>query len=237
MQQQSFDSLCYDHNKPDSKKLDLLTSAVASTSRTSTPKLPHDVKPSSHSGELKTSTPPNSKPGHRRSVSAGAPLIFSGGGNNSGSSPTLLPSGNIYPSGKILRPGLPSRGPNRTDVLGSGTGNYGRGNIVRGSGGNPVSASAPLLTVKRVMSGSDPEEVKRVGNELYRSGNFVEALGLYDRAVSMSPGNAAYRSNRAAALTALGRFVEAVRDCDEAVKLDPGYARAHKRLASLYLRY
>lgn len=236
MQQPGFDSLCSDHNKSDSKQLDLGGSAGSLTTRTAAPKLPNDGKPASRSAELAAAAK-SPRPGHRRSVSAGAPLIFSGSSNAASSSPTLLPSGNICPSGKILRPGLPTRGPpNRTDVLGSGTGNYGRGSIVRG--GNPVSAGAPTLTVKRAMSsGSDPEEVKRVGNELYRSGSFAEALALYDRAVAMSPGNAAYRSNRAAALTALGRLGEAARDCDEAVKLDPAYARAHKRLASLYLRY
>ncbi|KAK7324684.1 hypothetical protein VNO77_28438 [Canavalia gladiata] len=187
-------------------------------------------KPANHSGELPAAAR-SSRPGHRRSVSAGAPLIYSGGA-------TLLPSGNICPSGKILKPALPSRGPNRTDVLGSGTVNYGRGSIMRGSSGiNPVPAGASPLTVKRAMNGSDPEEVKRVGNELYRSGNFAEALALYDRAVAISPGNAACRSNRAAALTALGRLGEAARECHEAVKLDPAYARAHKRLASLYLRF
>ncbi|KAG4968845.1 hypothetical protein JHK87_034496 [Glycine soja] len=171
------------------------------------------------------------RPGHRRSVSAGAPLIYSGGA-------TLLPSGNICPSGKILKPGLPSRGPNRTDVLGSGTVNYGRGSIVRGVSGNiPVPVGALPPTVKRALSGSDPEELKRAGNELYRGGNFAEALALYDRAIAISPGNAACRSNRAAALTALGRLAEAARECLEAVKLDLAYARAHKRLASLYLRF
>ncbi|XP_047153397.1 inactive TPR repeat-containing thioredoxin TTL3-like [Vigna umbellata] len=177
-----------------------------------------------------------SRPGHRRSVSAGAPLIYSGGGSS------LLPSGNICPSGKILKPVLPSRGPNRTDVLGSGTVNYGRGSIMRGGSGTyPVPVAVPTasspLTVKRALGGSDPEELKRVGNELYRSGNFLEALTLYDRAVAISPGNAACRSNRSAALTALGRLGEAVRECHEAVKLDPAYARAHKRLASLCLRF
>ena len=171
------------------------------------------------------------RPCHRRSVSAGAPLIYAGGA-------TLLPSGNICPSGKILKPGLPSRGPNRTDVLGSGTVNYGRGSIVRGGSGNiPVPAAAPPLTVKRAMSGSDPEEVKRAGNELYRGGNFVEALAMYDRAVAISPGNAACRSNRAAALTGLGRLGESVRECEVAVRLDPNYGRAHQRLASLFLRW
>lgn len=123
----------------------------------------------------------------------------------------------------------------------------GGGKLSNGGGGddglcgNPVGAGASvsstgLMMVKRAMGGSDPEEVKRVGNELYKNGNFVDALALYDRAVAMSPGNAAYRSNRAAALVALGRLGEAARECDEAVKLDPSYARAHKRLASLYLR-
>lgn len=133
-------------------------------------------------------------------------------------------------------------------MLGSGTVNYGRGSIMRGGsklsngggddglGGNPVGAGV-ATGLKRAMGGSDPEEVKRVGNELYKHGNFVEALALYDRAVAISPGNAAYRSNRAAALTALGRLGEAARECDEAVRLDPSYARAHKRLASLYLRF
>lgn len=91
-------------------------------------------------------------------------------------------------------------------------------------------------SVKSAMRCSDPEEVKRVGNEMYRNGKFAEALVLYDRAVALSPGNAVCRSNRAAALMELGRLSEAAMDCEEAVKLDPAYARAHKRLASLYLR-
>ncbi|KAL0555013.1 hypothetical protein IC582_008944 [Cucumis melo] len=86
------------------------------------------------------------------------------------------------------------------------------------------------------MASSDSEEVKRAANELYRRGSFVEALSLYDRAISLFPENAAYRSNRAAALTALGRLGEAVRECEEAVRLDLGYGRAHQRLAALYLR-
>ncbi|KAJ1424589.1 Thioredoxin-like superfamily [Sesbania bispinosa] len=207
MQQSGFDSLCCDHNsnKPDSKQLDLVSPVASIASRTAAPKLPHDGKPFSCSGELAAAAR-TSKPGHRRSVSAGAPLIYSGGPN--------------------------------VAAAASGTGNYGRGSIVRGSGGNSsVSAGAPNTVKRAAMGGSDPEEVKRIGNELYRSGNFAEALALYDRAVAMSPGNAACRSNRAAALTALGRLGEAARDCDEAVKLDPAYARAHKRLASLYLRF
>lgn len=84
--------------------------------------------------------------------------------------------------------------------------------------------------------GLDWEECKKAGNELYRKGDFVEALLLYDRAIGISPENAACRSNRAAALTMVGRLGEAVAECEEAVRLDPNYGRAHQRLASLYLR-
>lgn len=239
-----------------------------------------DGTSNSHSGELcgSTETSPsaaesfrsvaatrNSKPGHRRSSSAGSPLIYSGrsfncnsnGGSVGGgatsipsnTTPNSLPSGNICPSGKIMKSTMVCRGSSRTDVLGSGTGNYGHGSIMRGNaklGGGGTNGDATLTgniqfaaelgMGKRAAASSDPEEVKKAGNELYRRGNFVEALLLYDRAVSISPDNAAYRSNRAAALTALGRLGEAVRECEEAVRLEPGYGRAHQRLASLYLR-
>ncbi|XP_028761734.1 inactive TPR repeat-containing thioredoxin TTL3 [Neltuma alba] len=252
------------------------SSSGSVTGRSNAPKLPRrpDGKPNHHSGELtgyfdtspnaseslrSASAASNSRPGHRRSVSAGAPLLYSGGShsspgsNNCSNSATsgsnLFPTGNICPSGKILKSGMVSRASNRTDVLGSGTANYGHGNIMRG--GTKLSNSGHVVDdsgagnsqlggasggVRRAMSGSDPEEMKRTGNELYRRGNFVEALSLYDRAISISPNNAAYRSNRAAALTALGRLAEAAKECEEAVKLEPNYARAHQRLASLCLR-
>lgn len=253
------------------------SSSGSVSGRSNAPKLPRrpDGKPSHHSGELTGyfDTSPNasdslrsaaamrnSKPGHRRSVSAGAPLIYSGGSfcsitgnsncsNSATSGTNLFPAGNICPTGKILKSGMASRASNRTDVLGSGAANYGHGNIMRG--GTKLSNAGHVVdenvagnshlggvsgVVKRATGGPDPEELKKTGNELYRSGNFVEALSLYDRAISISPNNAAYRSNRAAALTALGRLAEAARECEEAVKLDPGYARAHRRLASLCLR-
>ncbi|XP_022740331.1 inactive TPR repeat-containing thioredoxin TTL3-like [Durio zibethinus] len=197
-----------------------------------------------NSGELSETSPSvlgsaptnrNLRPGHRRSVSAGPPLIYSGSslsGTTSSSSPSacsnpsttnILPSGNICPSGKILKTKA-SRTSNKTDTLGDGKGNYGHGSIMRGGGGAKLG------------SASDPEEMKKAGNEMYKRGNFVEALTLYDKAISISPENSAYRSNRAAALTAVGRLGEAVRECEEAVRLDPGYCRAHQRLSSLYLR-
>ena len=87
------------------------------------------------------------------------------------------------------------------------------------------------------MNSPNPEEVKRLGNEMFKKGCFSEALKFYDRALELSPSNATYRSNRAAALSGLGRIAEAVVECEHAIKLDPNFARAHHRLATLLLRY
>ncbi|CAA0816342.1 TPR repeat-containing thioredoxin TTL1 [Striga hermonthica] len=54
-------------------------------------------------------------------------------------------------------------------------------------------------------------------------------------AISISPANAAYHFNRAAALTGLRRLFEAVRAYEEAIRLEPGYVKAHHRLGSLFL--
>ncbi|KAK7272578.1 hypothetical protein RJT34_29265 [Clitoria ternatea] len=172
------------------------------------------------------------KPGHARSDSGSAPVT----------SPAMnvLPTGNICPSGKILKTGMAVNRTSRSDVLGSGLGNYGHGSIMRGGGvkgevGGVRSGNSNEMVKKGVQS-ADPEELKRAGNEHYKRGHFSDALSLYDRAIALSPASASYRSNRAAALTGLGRLGEAVRECEEAVRLDPNYGRAHQRLASLFLR-
>lgn len=82
----------------------------------------------------------------------------------------------------------------------------------------------------------DPESLKIMGNEDYKNGRFAEALALYEAAISIDPNKASYRSNKSAALTALGRLLEAVFECREAIRIEPHYHRAHHRLASLYLR-
>lgn len=138
--------------------------------------------------------------------------------------------------------------PAKPDVLGSGSGNYGHGSIMRGglaskpgSENGPPSYSRGLMVggepVKKMglRSSNDPEELKRMGNDFYKNGNFAEALSRYEKAIAMSPSNAAYHFNRAAALMGLRRFVEAVRECEEAIRLEPGYVKAHHRLGSLLL--
>ncbi|KAI5020694.1 TPR repeat-containing thioredoxin TTL1-like [Hordeum vulgare subsp. vulgare] len=198
----------------------------------------------SHSGELAAesgSNPPR-PPGHRRSGSG--PLIFSGGSGSSGggggggggstaSSPLInaLPTGNICSSGRVAPAPAAPRPRARPDVLGSGTGHYGHGSIMRGgmapAWSNGVDAAPP----------DSLQEVTRAGNELYKQGRYGDALRHYDRALALCPDSAACRGNRAAALTGLGRLTEALRDCEEAVRLDPASGRAHGRLAALCLRF
>jgi tetratricopeptide (TPR) repeat protein len=111
--------------------------------------------------------------------------------------------------------------------------------------GNVVKSSYRERTPNKEQSGSlcraistrmDPESLKIMGNEDYKNGRFAEALALYEAAISIDPDKASYRSNKSAALTALGRLLEAVFECREAIRIDPRYHRAHHRLASLYLR-
>ncbi|XP_057454360.1 TPR repeat-containing thioredoxin TTL1-like [Lotus japonicus] len=239
-------------NKPDFRELDLGSPvsplrtrgpAAASSSSGSSGSFSGGRNPvprRSDSGELSGSsenspTAKGSKLGHARSDSGSAPPpLF-----QSVTSPVMnvLPTGNICPSGRILKTGMaaPSR-TSRTDVLGSGTTNYGHGSIMRGGGGGGTTTVAVSDPLKRGVQSMDPEELKKAGNEHYKKGHFADALSFYDRAIALSPASPAYRSNRAAALTGLKRLVEAVRECEEAVRLDPNYSRAHQRLASLFLR-
>lgn len=212
----------------------------------------------SHSGELLScsvesspSAARNSNPGHTRTASGGThQLIYSSGGSVNSPAVNVLPTGNICPTGRVLKTGMACRS-TKTDVLGSGAGNYGHGSIMRGgpsskpsltTDSGPINYSRGFMvggeSVKRTgtYNNDDAEEFKRMGNENYRKGNFAEALGFYSKAIAISPGNTPYHFNRAAALIGLGRLAEAVRECEEAIKLDPGYVRAHHRLGSLLLR-
>ncbi|CAH1449972.1 unnamed protein product [Lactuca virosa] len=222
--------------------------------------------PNNHSGELSVDSSPTFsvggargvKSGHTRSesgsISGGHPSIFTGGSSATSPPVNVLPTGNICPSGRVLKTGMMTSRTSKPDVLSLGTGNYGHGSIMRGGlGSGSGSSSSP--TIKSTVSGGkpetpvsgvsnspfskrssmDPEDLKILGNEEYKKGHFLEALSFYDRAIAQSPANAAYHCNRAAALMCLKRLTEAVKECDEAIKLDSGYVRAHHRLGSLLI--
>ncbi|KAJ4886684.1 tetratricopetide-repeat thioredoxin-like 2 [Raphanus sativus] len=165
----------------------------------------------------------------------------------------IVPAGNIIPSGKVHITGMTTtQGVTKSRVLGPGSKSYGYGSVVRGNSYSPttsVSSSPGALVIsrsgggseadtswQRVMNCPNPEEAKRLGNEMFKKGSFGLALKFYDRALELSPTNAKYHSNRAAALSGLGRIGEAVVECEQAIQLDPSSARAHHRLATLLIR-
>lgn len=94
----------------------------------------------------------------------------------------------------------------------------------------------PASLCRALSTRMDPERLKIMGNEDYKNGKFAEALALYEAAIAIDPNKASYRSNKSAALTALGRILEAVFECREAIRIEPHYHRAHYRLANLSLR-
>ncbi|WOL03219.1 inactive TPR repeat-containing thioredoxin TTL3-like isoform X6 [Canna indica] len=99
-----------------------------------------------------------------------------------------------------------------------------------------VQAAPPEVLCRALSKRLEPEELKEMGNEEYKNGRYAEAVALYDRAILIDPEKASYWSNKAAALMAMGQLLEAVGDCKEAVRIDPSYGRAHRRLATIYLR-
>ncbi|XP_076930644.1 TPR repeat-containing thioredoxin TTL1-like [Bidens hawaiensis] len=183
-----------------------------------------------HSGDLSVESSPTAG-GSRRTSS-----VTSRVGN-------VLPAGNICPSGRPV--GMMANGSPKPEVLSLGTGNYGHGSIMRGGSGskpgegivsgasNSMSSTKNTMNSRRLLT--DPDELKRLGNERYKKGCFVEALGYYDRAIMVQPGNASLHCNRSAALMCLNRLSEAVKECEEAVKLDSGYVRARHRLGSFLI--
>ncbi|MCD7470608.1 hypothetical protein HAX54_010589 [Datura stramonium] len=117
----------------------------------------------------------------------------------------------------------------KTDVLGSGTGYYGHGSIMR---------VAALVRKQAVLSvGLTPVlPVTRLGNENYKRGHFVEALNLYDKAIAI------FRAMRCLPHCTGGALIglEAVRAGGEGMRKkplgwDPSYGRAHHRLDLCYL--
>ena len=79
---------------------------------------------------------------------------------------------------------------------------------------------------------SDSEREK--GNELFKKGEFVDALSHYTEAIARNDKDPRGYSNRAACYTKLAAFPEAIRDCDSCIELDPKFIKAYLRKASIF---
>lgn len=142
---------------------------------------------------------------------------------------------NLYNNlGNLRQPGNEDSGNSRIEEPLLVNGKSYTGNVAKKNEGPGPDHSNPLC--RALSTRMDPEELKILGNEDYKNGRFAEALSLYDAAISIDPNKASYRSNKSAALTALGKLLEAAFECREAIRIDPSFQRAHNRLATLYVR-
>jgi DnaJ family protein C protein 7 len=77
------------------------------------------------------------------------------------------------------------------------------------------------------------DKMKEEGNELFKNGDFKEAIKRYTQAIEQAPSAAIY-ANRAAAYLALKNNSAVITDCEAALSLDPNFVKAYLRLGKAY---
>jgi small glutamine-rich tetratricopeptide repeat-containing protein alpha len=70
----------------------------------------------------------------------------------------------------------------------------------------------------------------KVGNAKLVEKKYQEAIDYYTQAIDLTPSNAIYYCNRAAAYSQQSKHEDAVMDCETAISIDPSYAKAYSRL-------
>lgn len=102
--------------------------------------------------------------------------------------------------------------------------------------GRPSTPSAPKgegSTATSPSSGKpspEAEKLKSAGNAAMQQKDYKTAIAKYTEAISLSPTNPIYLSNRAAAYSASGDHNSAAADAEAAVAADPKYTKAWSRL-------
>eukprot|EP00188_Purpureofilum_apyrenoidigerum_P001612 Plantae.Rhodophyta-Purpureofilum_apyrenoidigerum.ctg19024.p1 GENE.Plantae.Rhodophyta-Purpureofilum_apyrenoidigerum.ctg19024~~Plantae.Rhodophyta-Purpureofilum_apyrenoidigerum.ctg19024.p1 ORF type:complete len:454 (-),score=121.65 Plantae.Rhodophyta-Purpureofilum_apyrenoidigerum.ctg19024:43-1278(-) len=81
---------------------------------------------------------------------------------------------------------------------------------------------------------SKSQAERMAGNELFKKGNFPDALLRYSEAIKRNPTDPAPYSNRAAAYMKLGEFPMALKDCEKCLELDPKYVKAYSRKGAIH---
>ena len=75
------------------------------------------------------------------------------------------------------------------------------------------------------------EAEKEAGNELFKAGDFSNAVKKYTEAIRRNPKDPKLYSNRAACYTKLMSFDLALKDCDQCIRLEPTFVKAYLRKA------
>eukprot|EP00053_Salpingoeca_punica_P016466 m.155696 g.155696 ORF g.155696 m.155696 type:complete len:525 (-) comp16969_c3_seq1:1128-2702(-) len=73
------------------------------------------------------------------------------------------------------------------------------------------------------------EAKKNLGNELFKKGQFAEAVQEYSEAIRRNPSDGKLFSNRATCYTKLAAFDLALKDADECIRLEPKFAKGYTR--------
>lgn len=79
------------------------------------------------------------------------------------------------------------------------------------------------------------EQEKQKGNELFKKGDFANAVKHYTEAINRNPSDAKIYSNRAACYTKLMSFNLALADCETSITMDPTFVKAYLRKAKALL--
>ena len=111
------------------------------------------------------------------------------------------------------------KGKSTASTSGASSAAEGRPSTPTAKDGSSVSATTP-----------ESERFKSEGNAAMAKKDHKAAIELYSKAISISPTNPIYLSNRAAAYSASHKHAEACTDAEMAVAADPKYTKAWSRL-------
>jgi small glutamine-rich tetratricopeptide repeat-containing protein alpha len=101
---------------------------------------------------------------------------------------------------------------------------------LQGKGAAGAEGAASKATPAPAAINPEAEKLKSAGNAAMQQKDYKTAIAKYSEAISFSPTNPIYLSNRAAAYSASGDHAAAVKDAELAVAADPKYTKAWSRL-------